>query len=78
VKTLDGRAAIFLKCFDDDQAVAKLIQAEQSTRFQRRCRWARPGHEPAGPVALTAIAAREIDPDDAYVYAWTRSPSRSM
>jgi twitching motility protein PilT len=76
VKTLDarGRKAI-CEVLMMTKAVAKLIQAEQSHQIPTQMQMGRDlGMSLLDQSLLTAIAAREIDPDDAYVYAMDKKP----
>jgi twitching motility protein PilT len=76
VKTLDarGRKAI-CEVLMMTTAVAKLIQAEQSHQIPTQMQMGRDlGMSLLDQSLLTAIAAREIDPDDAYVYAMDKKP----
>src|SRR6202048_934817 len=71
VKTLDarGRKAI-CEVLMMTKAIAKLIQAEQTHQIPTQMQMGRDlGMSLLDQSLLTAIAAREIDPDDAYVYA---------
>ncbi len=76
VKTLDarGRKAI-CEVLMMTRAVAKLIQAEQSHQIPTQMQMGRDlGMSLLDQSLLTAIAAREIDPDDAYIYAMDKKP----
>jgi len=71
VKTLDnrGRKAI-CEVLMMTKAIAKLIQAEQSHQIPTQMQMGRDlGMSLLDQSLLTAITAREIDPDDAYVHA---------
>jgi twitching motility protein PilT len=71
VKTSDarGRKAI-CEVLMMTKAIAKLIQTEQSHQIPSQLQMGRDlGMQLLDQALLTAIAAREIDPDDAYGYA---------
>jgi twitching motility protein PilT len=76
VKTLDGRGRkAICEVLMMTRAVAKLIQAEQSHQIPTQMQMGRDlGMSLLDQSLLTAIAAREIDPDDAYVYAMDKKP----
>jgi twitching motility protein PilT len=71
VKTLDGRGRkAICEVLMMTKAIAKLIQAEQSHQIPTQMQMGRDlGMSLLDQSLLTAITAREIDPDDAYVYA---------
>jgi twitching motility protein PilT len=71
VKTADarGRKAI-CEVLMMTKAIAKLIQAEQSHQIPSQLQMGRDlGMSLLDQSLLTAVTAREIDPDDAYSYA---------
>jgi twitching motility protein PilT len=71
VKTLDGRGRkAICEVLMMTKAVAKLIQSDQSHQIPTQMQMGRDlGMSLLDQSLLTAITAREIDPDDAYVYA---------
>ena len=76
VKTSDarGRKAI-CEVLMMTKAVAKLIQTDQSHQIPSQMQMGRDlGMQLLDQALLTAIAAREIDPDDAYGYAMDKRP----
>ncbi len=71
VKTADarGRKAI-CESLVMTKAIAKLIQSDQTHQIATQMQMGRDvGMQLLDQTLLTAIAAREIDPDDAYAYA---------
>jgi twitching motility protein PilT len=71
VKTADshGRKAI-CEIMVMTRAIAKLIQSDQTHQIPSQLQTGRDlGMQILDQALLAAIAAREIDPDDAYVYA---------
>jgi twitching motility protein PilT len=76
IKTADarGRKAI-CEVLMMTKAIAKLIQTEQSHQIPSQMQMGRDlGMTLLDQSLLAAIAAREIDPDDAYVYAMEKKP----
>jgi twitching motility protein PilT len=76
VKTPDarGRKAI-CEVLMMTKAVAKLIQTDQSHQIPSQMQMGRDlGMQLLDQALLAAIAAREIDPDDAYGYAMDKRP----
>ncbi len=76
VKTPDarGRKAI-CEVLMMTKAVAKLIQTDQSHQIPSQMQMGRDlGMQLLDQALLAAIAAREIDPDDAYGYAHDKRP----
>jgi twitching motility protein PilT len=76
VKTSDarGRKAI-CEVLMMTKAIAKLIQSEQTHQIPSQMQMGRDlGMSLLDQSLLAAIAAREIDPDDAYVYAMDKKP----
>jgi len=76
VKTSDarGRKAI-CEVLMMTKAVAKLIQSEQTHQIPTQMQMGRDlGMTLLDQALLTAINAREIDPDDAYAYAMDKKP----
>jgi len=71
VKTVDGRGRkAICEVLMMTKAIAKLIQAEQSHQIPTQMQMGRDlGMSLLDQSLLTAISAREIDPDDAYAYA---------
>jgi Tfp pilus assembly pilus retraction ATPase PilT len=60
------------------KAVAKLIQTDQSHQIPSQMQMGRDlGMQLLDQALLAAIAAREIDPDDAYAYASDKRRSRN-
>ncbi len=76
VKTLDGRGRkAVCEVLMMTKAIAKLIQDEQSHQIPTQMQMGRDlGMSLLDQSLLKAIAAREIDPDDAYVYALEKKP----
>ncbi len=76
VKTGDarGRRAI-CEVLMMTKAIAKLIQSDQTHQIPTQMQMGRDlGMTSLDQSLLAAIAAREIDPDDAYVYASEKRP----
>jgi twitching motility protein PilT len=76
VKTPDarGRRAV-CEILMMTKAIAKLIQTEQTHQIPTQLQMGRDlGMQLLDQALLAAIGAREIDPDDAYVYAADRRP----
>jgi twitching motility protein PilT len=71
VKTLDGRGRkAVCEVLMMTKAIAKLIQTEQTHQIPTQMQMGRDlGMSLLDQSLLTAITAREVDPDDAYVYA---------
>jgi twitching motility protein PilT len=71
VKTLDGRGRkAICEVLMMTKAIAKLIQTEQTHQIPTQMQMGRDlGMSLLDQSLLTAITAREVDPDDAYVYA---------
>ncbi len=71
VKTTDGRARrAVCEIMVMTKAIAKLIQTDQSHQIQTQLQMGRDsGMQVLDQALLSAINAREIDPDDAYAYA---------
>jgi twitching motility protein PilT len=75
IKTGDarGRKAI-CEVLMMTKAVAKLIQTDQSHQIPSQMQMGRDlGMQLLDQAMLAAIAAREIDPDDAYAYATNKA-----
>jgi twitching motility protein PilT len=70
-KTADGRGRkAICEIMVMTKAIAKLIQTDQSHQILTQLQTGRDaGMQVLDQALLTAIAAREIDPDDAYIYA---------
>jgi twitching motility protein PilT len=70
-KTTDGRGRkAICEIMVMTKAIAKLIQTDQSHQILTQLQTGRDaGMQVLDQALLTAIAAREIDPDDAYIYA---------
>jgi twitching motility protein PilT len=75
VKTSDGRGRkAICEIMVMTKAIAKLIQTDQSHQIQTQLQMGRDmGMQVLDQALLTAINAREIDPDDAYAYAANKS-----
>ncbi len=76
VKTADahGRRAI-CEVMVMTRAIAKLIQSDQTHQIPSQLQTGRDiGMQVLDQALLAAIAAREIDPDDAYTYAYDKRP----
>ncbi len=74
VKTADGRARrAICEVMVMTRAIAKLIQTDQTHQIPSQLQTGRDlGMQMLDQALLTAIAAREIDPDDAYAYAYDK------
>src|ERR1700728_2886161 len=75
VKSADGRARhAVVEVMVMTKAIAKLIQTDQSHQILTQLQMGRDvGMQVLDQALLTAITAREIDPDDAYAYAANKS-----
>ncbi|MGH8259237.1 MAG: ATPase, T2SS/T4P/T4SS family, partial [Steroidobacteraceae bacterium] len=71
VKTADGRGRrAICEIMMMTKAIAKLIQTDQTHQIPSQLQTGRDlGMQMLDQALLAAIAAREIDPDDAYAYA---------
>jgi len=76
VKTVDGRGRkAVCEVLMMTKAIAKLIQSEQSHQIPTQMQMGKDlGMTLLDQALLAAIAAREVDPDDAYVYAMDKKP----
>src|SRR6201992_4196445 len=76
VKTVDGRGRkAICESLVMTKAIAKLIQMEQTHQIPAQIQMGRDlGMSSLDQGLLAAIAAREIDPDDAYNYAIDKKP----
>jgi twitching motility protein PilT len=74
-KTTDGRGRkAICEIMVMTKAIAKLIQTDQSHQILTQLQMGRDaGMQVLDQALLTAITAREIDPDDAYAYAANKS-----
>jgi twitching motility protein PilT len=74
-KTTDGRGRrAICEIMVMTKAIAKLIQTDQSHQILTQLQMGRDsGMQVMDQALLTAIGAREIDPDDAYAYASNKS-----
>jgi twitching motility protein PilT len=74
-KTTDGRGRrAICEIMVMTKAIAKLIQTDQSHQILTQLQMGRDsGMQVLDQALLTAITAREIDPDDAYAYASNKS-----
>jgi twitching motility protein PilT len=74
-KTTDGRGRkAICEIMVMTKAIAKLIQTDQSHQILTQLQMGRDhGMQVLDQALLTAITAREIDPDDAYAYATNKS-----
>jgi twitching motility protein PilT len=74
-KTTDGRGRkAICEIMVMTKAIAKLIQTDQSHQILTQLQTGRDaGMQVLDQALLAAIAAREIDPDDAYIYASDKS-----
>ena len=78
VKTPDGRARrAICEVMVTTKAIAKLIQCDQTHQIPNQLQTGRDlGMQLLDQALLNAIAAREIQPDDAYTYANNKEPFR--
>ncbi len=76
VKTADGRGRkAICEVMMMTRAIAKLIQTDQTHQIPSQLQTGRDlGMQVLDQALLAAIAAREVDPDDAYTYAQDKRP----
>jgi twitching motility protein PilT len=76
VKTADGRGRkAVCESLVMTKAIAKLIQSDQTHQIPTQLQMGKDlGMELMDQALLRAISAREVDPDDAYIYAADKKP----